>query len=274
MANYFIKDTDYDVVIESTELAVITTTPIRRQAELRAIETAKGYMRQHYLVDVVFAPFLPFLTSASYQFGDRITLDALPFNSASTYSVGVTVKEGSKVYEANQIVSPGAFNPTQWDLIGDEGDYYADAAVWAAIKAYNIGDTVKFEDRFERRFFKCLVANTGRDPRDNSNDALWDPVTNFQENPTNTNYWILGDNRNPSLLAKVIDLALFDCYHRVQPRNVPEMRIIAKEDAMAWLSKVQGGHITLDLPLVPESGGQAGFNISWTSRTPYTNNYY
>lgn len=274
MANYFLTTADYEVAITAAELAVVTTEPIRRQAETRAIACMESYMRQHYLTSVVFAPIQPFLAGAAYAFGDRISLDAPAFSTGSTYSAGVLVKEAGKVYRSLALVSPGAFNPSQWQLIGDEGNYYADTEQWSEKTAYTVGQTVKIETAKVRRFFRCIQNNTDKDPLSEANNLFWAEVLTFTENPTNANYWVAGDNRDAMLMKTAIDLTLFECYHRVQPRNVPEMRIIAKEDAISWLTKIQKGHISLDLVVRPQDDGQAGFNISWTSRTPYTNNYY
>jgi len=64
---------------------------------------------------------------------------------------------------------------------------------------------------------------------------------------TNPSIWAL-DSREPKLLIVVLDIALFHIHKRINPRNIPELRIDAYEAAITWLEMIANDKITPTLP--------------------------
>lgn len=96
--------------------------------------------------------------------------------------------------------------------------------------------------------------------------------------PDNTAYWVKGDNRNQQIVMYMIDIALYHLHSRINPRNIPEVRMIRYDGANAfqsggaigWLKKVASGDVTAALPSITP---QQGVSIRWGSNTKNTNNY-
>lgn len=82
------------------------------------------------------------------------------------------------------------------------------------------------------------------------------------------------DTRDRTIKNILINLAIANLHKLISPRNVPEMRLEAKDDAMTLLKKVSKGEITLDLPLYEDTN--RGQNIifgsnqkrSWSTGSP------
>jgi phage gp36-like protein len=54
--------------------------------------------------------------------------------------------------------------------------------------------------------------------------------------------------RNPSIVMYCIDIMLYNIHTRIVARDIPERRILRYEAAIDWLTKVQKGIITPNLP--------------------------
>ena len=75
-----------------------------------------------------------------------------------------------------------------------------------------------------------------------------------------SNYWESGDNRNAKLKQLLIDILLYHIHARIQPRNIPEIRIQRYDGgterqtagAIGYLKDVQRGLVQMDLPLYYE----------------------
>lgn len=67
--------------------------------------------------------------------------------------------------------------------------------------------------------------------------------------PTNTTDWTKGDDRNPQLVTMGIDCALYFLFQRVNPRQIPELRVKRYDNAIEWLKAVNNGNIAAGLAL-------------------------
>ena len=55
----------------------------------------------------------------------------------------------------------------------------------------------------------------------------------------------------------VVTLVIYELHKLISPRNIPDLRLEAKDDAMSLLNKIERGEITPDLPLYfDETRGQ------------------
>lgn len=78
-----------------------------------------------------------------------------------------------------------------------------------------------------------------------------------------SNYFIKGDNRSRLIKKILINLAIFELHKLINPRNIPDLRLEAKDDNMTLLNKISKGTISADLPIYfNENKGQ---NIKWGS---------
>jgi len=82
----------------------------------------------------------------------------------------------------------------------------------------------------------------------------WVTITDFATTGTDwqielSQAFVMGDNRNAKIRNVTMDVSLFELHKRINPRNIPELRIIAKDDAISWLTKVAKGILVVDLPL-------------------------
>lgn len=94
--------------------------------------------------------------------------------------------------------------------------------------------------------------------------------------------WVQRDRRQPVLLMYLLDLVLYHLHSRLNPRQIPPLRLERYERALDWLADVQAGKIILDPdcpggyafpPLTLPGSGATGL-IEWGSRRPRRENYY
>ena len=73
-----------------------------------------------------------------------------------------------------------------------------------------------------------------------------------------SNFFTKGDNRSRLMKKIVVNLAIFELHKLINPKNIPDLRGEAKDDAMDLLKKIEKGTITPDLPIFfDEEKGQS-----------------
>lgn len=83
--------------------------------------------------------------------------------------------------------------------------------------------------------------------------------------------FILGDIRNQLIKTYNIDIALYHAHSRINPRNIPDLRVSRRDEAYDWLKRIAKGSITPDLPIYSdESRGQ---ETEWGSEEKQTHSY-
>ncbi len=81
-------------------------------------------------------------------------------------------------------------------------------------------------------------------------DTTWDVVP--------SNFFTKGDNRSRLIKKILINLAIFELHKLISPKNIPDFRLEAKDDAMRLLGKIESGKVTADLPIFfDEEKGQS-----------------
>ncbi len=86
-----------------------------------------------------------------------------------------------------------------------------------------------------------------------------------------SNFFIKGDNRDRVIRKIVVTLVIYELHKLISPRNIPDLRLEAKDDAMILLNKIERGEITPDLPLYFDEtrgqtisfGGEAANSFRW-----------
>ena len=83
---------------------------------------------------------------------------------------------------------------------------------------------------------------------------------------TNTAFFEQRDSRNPVLVEIVCHLIVYHISRRINPRQLPEQRILDYDNAMAMLKKIQRGEVDLDIPKRAAEDVEtddAGQRIAW-----------
>ena len=129
----------------------------------------------------------------------------------------------------------------------------ADYTAWSSSTSYTIGNRVSYESVI----WEAIANSTDVVP--DSAISKWQPVS-----------WLSGDNRNPNIVESYIDITLYKVHKGIAPRNIPELRVKAYDDAIDNLEKYADGRITLNITkLQPLHGNKIRFN----GNIKNTNNY-
>jgi hypothetical protein len=118
---------------------------------------------------------------------------------------------------------------------------------------YLIGNRVNFNSTI----YECIKNSLSISP--DSDISRWQPVS-----------WLSGDNRNLSLVECYIDIVLYKLHKGIAPRNIPDLRVKAYDDAITWLDKCADGRITLDVQKLQPSQGN---KIRFGGNSKRINNY-
>ena len=67
-----------------------------------------------------------------------------------------------------------------------------------------------------------------------------------------------GADRNPILVIRVVDMAVYHLHAAIDPRNVNDLRRDRYTESISWLKGLSKGDFTIALP-VKETAGQTGY---------------
>lgn len=81
-----------------------------------------------------------------------------------------------------------------------------------------------------------------------------------------------GANRNSYLVMIFVDIVLYHIHSRINPRQIPEIRVDRYERAIAWLKMVTKGEVTPDLPTLPSEQNETSA-IGWGSKQKRCNDF-
>lgn len=127
---------------------------------------------------------------------------------------------------------------------------------------------------YEGVIYKSLqAANLGKTP--DANPLWWSAICNNKglyvcsaiptagTEVTNTSYWTeAGDYE--TIRQRIIDLTLYHLHANINPRNIPELRMNRRDEAISYLKAVQKGDVQLSLPLYTDTstGGQITYGCN------------
>jgi hypothetical protein len=291
----YLRTKDYDRYIQDANLQQIISgdDSIRQLAESAAQEEVASYLRPKYDLGAELTDTLDYDVNATYTFSQRVQIPAYPaYNADTSYTNNDCISDGAT---AQLCINPttGAFNPTDWSVIGKVGDLYFAKLPYPAFDyrngVYAVGDNIAYKGRV----YECKIGSRSISHGD-AMAALYYanlPATNifpddpklgaqywgtgtaytfFGELPANTDYWTKGDNRSQQLVQTIIDIALYHIHSRIAPRNIPELRILRYQAAVEWLTKCNSGDISPNLPILPI---QKANRIRWGGTTRTQNTY-
>lgn len=205
------------------------------------------------------------------------------FNYQNNYSIGDKIFHKGKVYKALQpsfltdnsqklkyssnttnvysnTFPDASSNTAQWGVgvaynftgltpISVPGDFTA----WSSVTIYTTGQRISYNSTI----WQALANSTNIAP--DTDITKWQPVS-----------WVSGDNRNSNIIEIYIDCTLYKLHKGIAPRNIPDLRVKAYDDAIATLDKYADGRITLALPkLQPITGNK----IRYGGTVKKINNY-
>ena len=146
---------------------------------------------------------------------------------------------------------------------------------------YQVGDLVSFTDG---NVYKCIQLTTGPEApiSDPTFFELWgvqngfytDLVGGAGNKPADGAKFTYGDTRSQLIIRYLVDITVFELHSRINPRNIPDLRVDRRADVIAWLSKVSKprNEISPDLPL-KVLVDQKGLDISWGTIDTTRNRY-
>lgn len=124
--------------------------------------------------------------------------------------------------------------------------------IWSNTTSYTINDWIAYPT-IEDTIYTALLDNIGKQP------------------DTNTTEWVAEDGRDDLIMSLVIDITLYNIHSRINPRNVPEIRLQRRDEAIKWLGMVMQGDVQADLPKLEDD--TSGDRIQFGSEIKRENNF-
>lgn len=137
---------------------------------------------------------------------------------------------------------------------------------WENTKAYIVGNIVTDDNGY---VYTCATANTNEKLANNT--TYWTPMVNIIN--TNTTYWAQIDNRYPLFVELAMDMALYNVHARINPRNIPDLRIERNREALDQLERWASGTDTAEV-LNINTTDQTGYSIRWGASLDKQDNFF
>jgi hypothetical protein len=169
---------------------------------------------------------------------------------ASDYSKQIKQDSLSAIIENDEAIRQDAENAVEEEINSYLGSNYDLSKEFLPLldydsgKNYSIGDRVLFNDLI-------YVAKA-------------ETVNN---EPDNENFWTKGDNRNPLIKMYFVDMVLYHLHSRVNPRNIPQLRMDRYDAAI----KALNSGLVFNLPEWPTDENTTP--IHWGSNKKF-NHYF
>ena len=104
-----------------------------------------------------------------------------------------------------------------------------------------------------------------------TNTTYWAKMINV---PTsNATYWTAGDNRYPMFVELAMDMTLYNLHARINPRNIPELRIERNREALDQLDRWASGTDTAEV-LNINSTDSTGYSIRYGNSLDKQDNFF
>lgn len=288
----FLVPSDYRKQIQALNLSQISgeNTGNITACELTAIEEMKSYLSQKYDISDAFADVKVWSRSLVYNGMSRVYLDADPFTGQSYSLNDLSLYQGN-VYSANGSITPGAFNASEWTLLGRQYDlFFAKLPVgrFEYRTKYYPGDQVFYKNKVYTSVYESVYqdeniqySDSFRTPYPNIfpderaiGSRYWGNGTTYTvasgTSILNTTYWEKGDNRSQQLVTYAVDIVLYHVHKRIAPQNIPDLRVKAYDDACLWLKSCAKGSVSPNLPLLQPT---TGLMFRWGSHVKQNNTY-
>lgn len=104
-----------------------------------------------------------------------------------------------------------------------------------------------------------------------TNTTYWAKMINVAT--SNATYWTAGDNRYPMFVELAMDMTLYNLHARINPRNIPELRIERNREALDQLDRWASGTDTAEV-LNINSTDSTGYSIRYGNSLDKQDNFF
>jgi hypothetical protein len=136
---------------------------------------------------------------------------------------------------------------------------------WDKTTEYIIGDIVTDNDGY---VYTAIAASTNQKL---TLTAYWSAMVNVLT--TDTDYWTVGDNRYPMFVELAMDMTLYNLHARINPRNIPELRIERNREALDQLDRWASGTDTAEVLNINTTDSE-GFSIRYGNSLDKQDNFF
>lgn len=272
----FLTSRDYNKQIQADAQAQIINSDsyVLADAELAAVEEMRSYLAHRYDATKIFSDVHSYDHSQAYKVGDRVYVTAASWSASTNYVSGNMALKSGVVYRCiSDHINQSPPNATYWAVVGNEGYYYAVPLDWSSGTSYSTDALVKKGGIV----YQALQASTNKNPTDDTDEEYWSGIAKVGEfydlvlwtgqYPADLTRWAAGDIRNKQVVLYVVDIALYHVHSRINPKNIPELRLERYDNAKGWGKMAARGEITANLPLIePEQGSSITYGNNYEKR--------
>ena len=150
-------------------------------------------------------------------------------------------------------------------IAGETITHVNDFNRWVKTTNYVIGNIVTDDNGY----VYTAIANSTNQPL--TLTAYWTPMTNIAT--SNATYWEVGDNRYPMFVELAMDMTLYNLHARINPRNIPELRIERNREALDQLDRWASGTDTAEV-LNINTADSTGYSIRYGNSLDKQDNFF
>jgi hypothetical protein len=136
---------------------------------------------------------------------------------------------------------------------------------WVNTTNYTTGNIVTDDDGY---VYTAIANSQGKELTDT---IFWTAMVNITQ--ANTTYWAALDNRYALFVEVAMDLALYNLYSRINPRNIPDLRKERNREALdlldAWASGTDKAEV-----LEVNAADSVGYSIRYGSSSAKQDNFF
>lgn len=136
---------------------------------------------------------------------------------------------------------------------------------WSKLTDYLTGEIVTDDDGY---VYTALSNNKNTKLTDT---GVWAPMVNVAT--SDTDYWTGGDNRYPMFVELAMDMTLYNLHARINPRNIPELRIERNREALDQLDRWASGTDTAEVMNINTTDSE-GFSIRYGNSLDKQDNFF
>ena len=292
----FLVQRDYERNISATDLNTLfdnTTDPnytiLQRllDTEPQAQEEITSVIKQRYDVTLIFTDSSQYVSGNTYYTNSRVQYHEPAFDPTVVYTTNQRVSYQGNIYFSIAGSAAHAFNQAEWTFICNDLQLFygvlpptATQGTYNQTTSYNLGDIVWYP--YDNRTYTSLIKSNTQ-PLTNTVAWKQNAVYSFTgELPTNTTYWIMGDNRNPKLVSCMVDIVIYYGLKTITQRFKPADRLFnyigdGKQpdvSARGWLDAITKGGQNATLPDLPISSEELSLRWNNINGDNNTNNIY
>jgi hypothetical protein len=150
-------------------------------------------------------------------------------------------------------------------ILGEVITHVNDFSRWDNKTEYIIGDIVTDDNGY---VYTAIAASTNQAL---TLTAYWSKMINIAT--SNATYWTVGDNRYPMFVELAMDMTLYNLHARINPRNIPDLRIERNREALDQLDAWASGTDTAEV-LNINSTDSTGYSIRYGNSLDKQDNFF